>query len=102
MSWRPWLCPERERCSPLTNLRDGEYRDIGIPEPGQSWVCFGKMTQPIDFSYDGVDHTNSVRSCHYSPLKGLIQFHETPEDWSIMASGYRAAILALERGDVHL
>jgi len=27
---RPWLCPER-RCTPLLNLRDGEYADIAFP-----------------------------------------------------------------------
>jgi len=62
LSGRPWLCPE-PRCTPLINLRDGEYRDITVPEPGQSYFCWGLMAEPVTFVYDGVEHTNDANCC---------------------------------------
>jgi len=87
---RPWLCPER-RCTPLLNLRDGEYADITVPEPGHSWTCWGRMAEPVTFVYDGVEHTNDHNCCHYTPLKGVIRWEENPDDWSSLATYYHLA-----------
>lgn len=94
MGGRPWLCPE-PRCTPLLNLRDGDYKDITVPEPGQSFFCWGLMAEPVTFSYDGVEHTNDANGCTYTPLKGLIRFQENAADWNGLASYYRMA------GDMH-
>ncbi len=99
MSARPWLCPE-PRCEPLINMRDGAYRDITVPEPGQSFFCWGLMAEPVAFSYDGVDHANDRNFCIYTPLKGLIRLQTTANDWSVLASGSAIAIdFAQERLD---
>lgn len=87
---RPWLCPE-PRCTPLLNLRDGDYADITKPEPGQTFVCWGMMEQPVEFTYDGVEHPNDLNDCHYTPLKGLIRYQENAADWNVLASYYSMA-----------
>lgn len=87
---RPWLCPE-PRCTPLLNLRDGDYRDITVPEPGQSFFCWGVMDEPVAFTYDGVTHTNDLNACTYTPLKGLIRMQENAADWNVLASYYHVA-----------
>lgn len=48
MSDRPWLCPE-SRCTPLLNLRDGDYKDITVAEPGHSFTCWGRMAEAVTF-----------------------------------------------------
>lgn len=87
---RPWLCPER-RCEPMLNLRDGDYPDITVPVPGESWICWGRMERPVTFIYDGVEHPNDHNCCHYTPLKGLIRWQENPADWNVLASYYALA-----------
>lgn len=91
MSERPWCCPE-PRCAPLHLLRDGDAR-TGV-EPGEAFVCFGRAPN-VAFTYDGVEHSNDLRSCHYSPLKGLIAFQENREDWEALKAGYWRALTAL-------
>ena len=91
---RPWLCPE-PRCTPLHNLRDGDYKDIRVAEPGQTWFCAGQMSQPIHFNYDGVDHPNDLRSCAYTPLKGLIAWQENETDWENLRDFYGMALRKL-------
>src|SRR5262245_55229339 len=87
---RPWLCPE-QRCTPILNLRDGEYRDLAVPEPGHSWTCWGQMAESVTFLYDGVEHTNDCNACHYTPLKGLIRWQENADDWDALSSYYSLA-----------
>lgn len=83
---RPWCCPE-PRCEPLHLLAE----DV---QPGDSFVCFGKAPE-VGFTYDGVTHVNDLRSCHYSPLKGLIAWQENREDWEALRAGYWRALAAL-------
>lgn len=88
---RPWLCSE-PRCLPLHNLRDGDYRDIRVPEPGQSWFCAGIMPHSIGFVYDDVAHQNDLRTCAYTPLKGVITWQENEGDWEGLAGFYMRAL----------
>jgi hypothetical protein len=69
---RPWCCPE-PRCTPLHLLAEAAA-------PGESFVCFGK----------------DLRSCHYTPLKGLIAYQENRGDWEAMRAGYWRALAALD------
>ena len=92
---RPWLCPEPLHCTPLHNLRDGDYKDIRVPEPGQSFFCAGVMPGDTEFSYDGVQHANDLRSCAYTPLKGLISWQENEADWENLAGFYLRALQKL-------
>lgn len=84
---RPWCCLE-PKCKPLLNLRDGDYKDISISEPGHSWTCWGEMEQPLEFTYDGVRHINDLNCCHYTPLKGVIRWQENVADWEVLATYY--------------
>ncbi len=54
---------------------------------------------PITFTYDGHDHTNDLRSCHWTPLKGLIAWQENLDDWALLSAAYATArkqVLAAE------
>jgi hypothetical protein len=84
---RPWCCPE-PRCTPLHLLAEAAA-------PGESFVCFGKAPE-VEFTYDGVTHSNDLRSCHYTPLKGLIAYQENRGDWEAMRAGYWRALAALD------
>lgn len=87
---RPRCCPE-PRCTPLYQLGDS------IEAAGESFSCFGRMERPIVFVYDGVDHTNDLNSCHYTPLKGLIRWIENVDDWRMLSRAYATAAAALAR-----
>lgn len=91
---RPWCCPE-PRCSPLHQLRDADAEDVSTPQPGESFVCFG-VAPEVTFAYDGVEHANDLRSCHYTPLKGLIAYQENADDWAAIRAAYGRALSVLE------
>lgn len=85
---RPWCCPE-PRCIPVHLLSEVETLS-----PGESFVCFGDAP-PVRFEYDGVLHENDTRSCHYTPLKGLIAYQESADDWAALHGAYWRAQNAL-------
>ncbi len=91
---RPWCCPE-PRCRPLYQLLDSSAQPLENPQPGQSWNCYGLMTEAVEFSYDGVEHSNDLRECAYTALKGVIMFQPNVDDWVLSAGGYVHAIEAL-------
>lgn len=64
-------------------------------QPGASFVCFGKAPE-VAFTYDGVEHVNDLRSCHYTPLKGLTANQENADDWEALKAAYWRALNALE------
>lgn len=86
---RPWCCPE-PRCQPLHQLRN---EPLDVPSPGESFVCFGRAPN-VEFVYDGADHANDLRSCHYTPLKGLIANQENADDWAMLSRAYAMALKA--------
>ena len=92
---RPWCCPE-PRCAPIYQIKDGSAAALDQPQPGQSFSCFGKMTEPVAFEYDGVKHVNELSSCHYTTLKGVMRWQEAREDWMLLAEGYTKALAQLE------
>ena len=94
---RPWCCPE-PRCLPLHQLTD-EVTELARPSPGNSFVCFGRGVREVAFEYDGVDHANDLRSCMYTPLKGLIAWQENADDWRALQNAYGRALAALEEGE---
>jgi hypothetical protein len=89
---RPWCCPDRS-CSPLHLLAGGK---VDGSEPGESFLCFGKMEREIEFIYDGARHANDLSTCSYSAPKGLIRFHENADDWRMVKEAYTDALAALE------
>lgn len=93
---RPWCCPE-PRCQPISQLAEAR---LGVPNPGESFSCFGRMPEGVEFSYDGSEHRNDLRSCHYTPLKGVVAYQENEDDWRMLVRAYSAALNALRaRGD---
>lgn len=94
---RPWCCPET-RCRPIHQLA-GSDEPLSVPTPGESWLCFGKMDEPVVFTYDGVDHTNDLRSCWYTALKGVVANQENADDWRALRNAYVRALSALD-GDI--
>jgi hypothetical protein len=86
---RPWCCPE-PRCTPLHAIQGGE-KPLGDADPGEAFVCFGAAPE-VRYEYDGVVHVNDTRSCHFTPLKGLIAYQENADDWHAMQHGYRRAL----------
>ena len=88
---RPWCCPE-PRCVPIYQVRDGGSQGLARPQPGESFNCWGRLPAEIVFDYDGVPHANALRSCGYTPLKGVVTWHENPEDWALLSHGYQTAL----------
>ena len=84
---RPWCCPE-PRCAPL--LTHNLYANPTLP--GESWVCFGRMAEPIEFIYDGKKHANDLSHCDYTPLKGVIRWQENEDDWRALAKMFSRAL----------
>lgn len=87
---RPWCCPD-PRCTPLHQLAN---ESLAKPSPGESFICFGRMSE-VEFTYDGSEHKNDLRSCHYTPLKGLIANQENEDDWRMVGRAYLTALKEL-------
>ena len=88
---RPWCCPE-PRCAPILN-----DQVQAVPTPGDSFICFGQMPEPVEFSYDGSVHRNDLNHCDYTPLKGVIRWQENPDDWRYVHRIYGRALSKLEQ-----
>lgn len=82
---RPWCCPE-PRCWLLMNY------NVAGTRPGESFICFGVMERPVEFSYGGVVHKNDLNHCDYTPLKGVVRWQENEDDWRAMHGLYGAAL----------
>lgn len=87
---RPWCCPEPE-CTPILSSCQQDPQ----PETGVSFICFGYLKKPIPFTYAGRPHRNDVTGCWYSPLKGMIRWQETVEDWWRTVEDYQEAMRRL-------
>lgn len=86
---RPWCCPDR-RCQPLVQI--GEPQE---EQPGESFLCLGKMGAEVTFVYDGRSHTNDLSTCCYTPLKGILRFQENADDWFLQAFAYQQGLWKL-------
>ena len=86
---RPRCCPE-PRCTPIN--QEGEPHS---DDPGDSWLCLGKLDEPVQFIYGGNEHTNDLSACTYTPLKGVIRFLENADDWLLNAHAYMIALWEL-------
>ena len=95
---RPWCCPE-PRCLPVWQVRDSNSKPLGEAQPGQSFGCWGRLGRTVEFAYDGVPHTNDLKSCFYSALKGVVSWQENIEDWTLLADAYHMAELRMRSGN---
>ena len=92
---RPWCCPE-PRCVPVYQLAN--RADLATPKPGDTFMCFGRMAEPVEFVYDGEHHRNDLNSCWATALKGVIRNQENASDWRMLAGSYKAAYDAVTGG----
>ena len=97
---RPWCCPE-PRCALREQGHHGE-KPLSEPQPGRSWVCFGQMPDgAVSFTYDGIDHSNSLNVCFYAPTKGLIRFQMNAGDLWYIAGDFARALKQIAPDDWH-
>ena len=96
---RPRMCPEPV-CRPLVQYPGytREQRESGVREweRGESWFCWGVMPEVVTFTYGGVEHPNDLRSCVFTPIKGLISFQENRDDWWGLRLQYDRALEQLD------
>ncbi len=95
---RPWCCPE-PRCRPVLQVADSAAGPLGTPQPGQSFGCWGRLTEDVRFEYDGVEHRNDLKSCQYTALKGVMSWQENRDDWVLMAAAYHLALSRINAED---
>ncbi len=87
---RPWCCPEPS-CTPIY-----AYNLYAPAVPAESFVCFGRMARPVEFTYDGVKHANDLNHCDYTPLKGIIRWQENEDDWRGVVKTFSRALEKLK------
>ena len=91
--WRPPFCPDRSGCSPLLHpLTDGD--NMALNKPGYAVFCWGRLAKPLTWTFDGIEHAETLSTCQSSPLKGNIRWLENESDWSALARVYPYAIRA--------
>ena len=87
--WRPAFCPDHA-CTPLMRpLTDHDNHDLA--QPGYAVFCFGRLAEPIDWTFAGVEHHETLSQCQSSPLKGNIRWLDNAADWQALGSIYLEA-----------
>jgi hypothetical protein len=68
-------------------------------EGGDSFVCFGRMAEPVVYEAGSVRHDNALCTCHFTPRLGLVRFFENLDDWTAIreAYGHAADLITKER-----
>ena len=94
--WRPPFCPDRQGCAPIIRpLTDSDNRTLD--NPGYSVWCYGRLAQPIDWTFNAVEHHETLSVCESSPLKGNVRWLDNLADWEALAATYRIAADAARR-----
>jgi hypothetical protein len=90
-NWRPPFCPDPTGCRPLIHpLTDPD--NMALDKRGFAVFCWGRLAERIVWTFDEVEHVETLSSCQSSPLKGVVRWLENESDWSALIRGYRAAI----------
>lgn len=93
--WRPAMCPDPTGCTPLIHpTTDPDNMGPGFAERGFAVFCWGRLAEPLVWTFDDVEHVETLSTCQSSPLKGVVRWLENESDWSALIRGYRAAISA--------
>lgn len=71
---RPVYCFDKD-CKILWKSFDKEAH-----EKGWSYLCFGKLKTPHEFTEKECKHVNEYCHCIYTPLKGALRFFINKED----------------------
>jgi hypothetical protein len=81
--WRPPFCPDPTGCAPLIHpLTDSD--NMTLDQRGYAVFCFGRLAEPLTWTFDGVEHVETLSTCQSSPLKGVVRWLENEADWSAM------------------
>ncbi len=89
--WRPAFCPDRA-CTPLIHpLTDPDNMEPGVGRPGFAVFCWGRLAEPLDWTFGGVEHHEDLSNCQFSPLKGVVRWLDNAEDWSALRRAFQAA-----------
>lgn len=91
---RPWCCPE-PRCVVASQGANTRGQSLEVPQPGESFTCFGRAPQEVAFIYDGIEHKNDLNVCMYTSLKGMLRFQMNIDDLWLVARDYWTALRAL-------
>lgn len=95
--WRPPFCPDHA-CTPLMRpLTDSHNRDLA--QPGYAVFCFGRLAEPIDWTFAGVEHHEDLSNCQMSPLKGNIRWLDNAADWQALGSVFIQAYELATEGE---
>ncbi len=70
-------------------LTDHDNHDLS--GPGYALFCFGRLGAPLDWTFGGVEHHETLSQCQYSPLKGNVRWLDNPADWQALAATYLIA-----------
>lgn len=90
---RPKLCPD-QTCTPLCGV--SEKARLQNCEEGDSFICFGRMAEPVVYDAVSIRHDNDLCSCHYTPRTRLTRWYENLDDWKTLAEGYAFAAKQVE------
>ena len=94
--FRPAMCPDPTGCRPVIHpTTDADNMGPGLAERGFAVFCWGQLAEPLVWTFDGVEHVETLSTCASSPLKGVVRWLENESDWSALIRGYRAAIAAV-------
>lgn len=89
--WRPPFCPDPTGCRPLIHpLTDSD--NMTLDQRGFAVFCWGRLAEPLVWTFDGVEHVETLSTCQSSPLKGVVRWLENEADWSALLRSYRAAV----------
>ena len=89
--WRPPFCPDPSGCAPLIHPTT-DPDNMTLDRRGYAVFCWGRLADPLVWTFDGVEHVETLSTCQSSPLKGIVRWLENESDWSALIRGYRAAI----------
>lgn len=94
--WRPPFCPDPSGCRPLIHpLTDGDNLTMDLR--GFAVFCWGRLVEPLVWTFDDVEDRETLSTCQSSPLKGVVRWLENESDWSALLRSYRAAVEAAHR-----
>ena len=90
---RPWCCPQSS-CTPLKVF--GERCSYAKRQPGDSFICFGKLKKAVIRQVDGVRHRNDLSTCNYVAGRGIFRYFENRNDWEALVEAYQEALATLK------
>lgn len=83
---RPCICPDGS-CQVLTSTFNPQ-----LFEQGFSFHCIGRLPEAHIVKWRDSIHENDFSLCRYTPMKGLIRFFMTIQDFEILISSLEKVV----------